>query len=574
MEDKKNEEELLYILDTIPYEISLKDSKGRYRYCNKKFLENADYTFDKMIWKGLESFWDEDDCEKIREMDEEVYSKNKGVYFERALRSKDNVRWYTIYKAPLIINDQKYLISLYEESTINKCIGNLMSYELEKDSHDILGYHDVLNDDHVKDKIVLDDEFKNRIMLLCENLLQELSAVKICIYIHDEESNDLNLYLSTDSDYASIKKKISLGTKNFMKFMKQNVEINYQMLYDTYDGEDDLKIYEIRYGNNILGIMTIYYNSGNDINFDMDELIKSTCYKFGLLFQNRIIRKKLKEEEEKKIQYKQALHMEKLKTEFFAGISHEFRTPLNIIITAIQLTESVLNECDCEKYKSKIQRNLKYIKQNSNRLIRLVNNIIDVNKIDSGYNELNYTNCNIVSLVEDIAMSVSQYIQFSGKNLIFDTEEEEIITACDEDKVERIMMNLLSNAIKFSYQNTDILVKLKLNDARDKVIISVFDEGRLISKMDEHKLFDKYVQLDRLIDRPCEGSGIGLYIVKSFVKQHGGEIWVNYEVQNGTEIDFTIPIKTVSENEAACDLLKSESRVEKCNIEFSDIYSI
>ena len=208
-------------------------------------------------------------------------------------------------------------------------------------------------------------------------------------------------------------------------------------------------------------------------------------------------------------------------------------------------------------------------------MLRLINNISDVKKLDHMCYDVNYTNCNIVEVIEGIVISVSDYIKVSQRNIIFDTEEEEIIIACDLDKIERIMLNLLSNAIKYSDENTDILVKIRLSEKKDEIIVSVWDDGVAIEKKDSIRIFEKFVQLDKLLNRPCEGTGIGLFLVKSLLEIQGGRVWVNNEVIKGAEIDFSLPVRTVEKKEDKQNITTSpQDKVEIYNVEFSDIYSL
>ena len=136
----------------------------------------------------------------------------------------------------------------------------------------------------------------------------------------------------------------------------------------------------------------------------------------------------------------EALEIEKLRTEFFANISHELKTPLNIILGTIQLIGRDIQDEEKPIDKGKIINNINIEKQNCFRLLRLINNLIDSTKLDSGHFELNMINCNIVNIVEEITLSVAEYINNNNLTLIFDTEVEEKIVACDLDKIERIML--------------------------------------------------------------------------------------------------------------------------------------
>ncbi|WP_147568577.1 PAS domain-containing sensor histidine kinase, partial [[Clostridium] dakarense] len=250
-----------------------------------------------------------------------------------------------------------------------------------------------------------------------------------------------------------------------------------------------------------------------------------------------ITEEKKLEEERKNLQ--EAIHLESIKNEFFANISHEFKTPLNIILGTIQLIDKYIKSGSMQNTEIiDLNKYMRPIKQNSYRLLRLVNNLIDMTRIDTGYYELNTENSNIVSIIEDITMSVTQYIENKGINLIFDTNEEELILACDPDRIERIMLNLISNAIKYTDKNGEIKVCVNCN--KDRVQVSVKDNGIGICKDKIDMIFDRFMQVDNSLTRRCEGSGIGLSLVKSLVEMHDGKINVYSEVGKGSEFVFEI----------------------------------
>ena len=267
------------------------------------------------------------------------------------------------------------------------------------------------------------------------------------------------------------------------------------------------------------------------------------------------------------------LAIESMKNEFFANLSHEFKTPLNIILGTMQLINKNIEKNNIfydENFNLKKYNHV--IKQNSYRLLKLVNNLVDITRIDAGYYNIKRTNQNIVEIVEDITMSISQYAEEKGINLIFDTDEEEIIIGCDPDKIERIILNLLSNAIKYTDYGGEI--KVSINLKKDKVYISVKDNGVGISEEGIKTVFERFVQDSNGIDRRCEGSGIGLSLVKSLVEMHGGSISVNSKINEGSEFKFELPNKKVVEDKTNTNIREaSHSKIEKCDIEFSDIYS-
>lgn len=210
------------------------------------------------------------------------------------------------------------------------------------------------------------------------------------------------------------------------------------------------------------------------------------------------------------------------------------------------------------------------MKQNCYRLVRLVNNLIDISKFDSGYFKLNLHNHNVVNVVEDITLSVADYAKNKGIQLIFDTDIEEKEMAIDLDKIERIILNLLSNSIKFTDKGGQILVSLI--DKDNKIQISIKDNGVGIPKDKLNVIFERFGQVDKTLARNKEGSGIGLSLVKSIVDMHDGTIKVLSEFGNGSEFIIELPVRLVEEEQVSDGRLY-ESKVEKINIEFADIYS-
>lgn len=275
--------------------------------------------------------------------------------------------------------------------------------------------------------------------------------------------------------------------------------------------------------------------------------------------------------EEKSKLLSEAIEYEKLRAEFFANISHELRTPINVIYSSIQLLELKINSTNDENDK-KIKNYINIMKQNCYRLIRIINNLIDVTKIDSGYFELQLENHDIVNVVENITLSVTEYTESKGIKLIFDTDMEEKIIACDNDKIERIILNLIANAVKFT--DNGGIIKVNMKDGKDKLYISVKDTGIGIPKDKQKSIFDRFIQVDKSFARQREGSGIGLSLVKSLVEMHGGKISVISEEGEGSEFIVELPVKTIDKNESNLNTTEYDcnSNIQKVNIEFSDIY--
>lgn len=273
---------------------------------------------------------------------------------------------------------------------------------------------------------------------------------------------------------------------------------------------------------------------------------------------------------DKEIVTKQMTKGLKLQDEIFINAAHELKTPLNLIYSTSQLLDIYL-ENDClEDVRENIIDNNQVIIRNCYRLTKLVNNILDISKIESGFYELNLRNVNIVEIIDNTIQSVVDYIKISGLKIVFSTEIKELIVAVDPHKVERVLLNLISNAIKFSGPHGVILVKLTQKD--NFLEISVRDNGIGIDSDDLDIIFEKFVQLDKSLSRISEGAGIGLHLVKSIVKLHGGQVNVESTLGKGSTFKIELPIKTVNNVNGNQDKNYSVSKMDTIKYELSDIY--
>jgi PAS domain S-box-containing protein len=275
--------------------------------------------------------------------------------------------------------------------------------------------------------------------------------------------------------------------------------------------------------------------------------------------------------EEEKLIIDEMQKYDLLKTEFFSNISHELRTPLNVIFCAVQLLEISLSGGHEPIDRNFVKKNVMSIKQNSLRLLRLVNNLIDITKIDAQAFDIRLHNQDIVYVVREIVLSVADYITNKGLKLVFHSEIKEKVMALDEEKIERIMLNLLSNAIKFSPPGESIYVDITEKECG--ICIKVCDKGIGIPPDRRQDIFQRFYQISPMHTRLREGSGIGLNLVKSLVEMHQGTITVDSEYGKGTSFLIELPVLLVPEDKIDKEEYKDrQARIESIRLEFSDIY--
>ena len=344
-----------------------------------------------------------------------------------------------------------------------------------------------------------------------------------------------------------------------------------QNYFDIYNFDDEVELNKVLH--NLIG-----KKSGSHFNYikyiASGERVLKVIYQplFGLnnqIIELMIIEIDISEEVRAKNKMKEMLKMQE---EFFANVTHELKTPLNVIFSTNQLMGLYLSNNLFEANKQKVSRSINVVKQNCYRLTKLINNIVDLSKIESRFLKLNLSNENIVRITEDIVQSVSDYIKGRGLTIVFDTNIEEKIIACDPDKIERIILNLISNAIKFSNPEESIFVNIL--DKGDVVEIAVIDTGIGIDKKNLENIFERFQQVDKSLSRNTEGSGIGLSLVKSIIEMHCGKISVESEVGKGSIFKIELPSRTLEDTKVIGKNNLMKNKIEMINIELSDIYAI
>lgn len=252
--------------------------------------------------------------------------------------------------------------------------------------------------------------------------------------------------------------------------------------------------------------------------------------------------------------------------DFLISISHDLRTPLNTILSIVQLLNYIgygnESELQLAKYIDMIQRN-------SYNMLKLVNNLIDITRLDKNHYEIHKTNVEIISLVKSIVDSIDEYISKKNLKIKFNSNTDSCIMCMDDEALNRILLNVISNAIKFTPANRNIYINIIKKES--DLIISIKDEGIGISKSEQKNIFDRYIRAKKNTVNENEGSGIGLDLVYKLTKSLDGNVELVSDENKGTEVILTFPI-TILKNDTIKINPPLDNKVELLQVEFSDIY--
>ncbi|WP_294349405.1 HAMP domain-containing sensor histidine kinase [uncultured Clostridium sp.] len=257
-----------------------------------------------------------------------------------------------------------------------------------------------------------------------------------------------------------------------------------------------------------------------------------------------------------------------LQENFLLNISHDLRSPINVILSVLQCLKYEKESSD-NVISSKRKEYRDIIRRNSLKIIKLIDNLIDSSKLEKNFYNLKRYNIEIIGLIESVVTSIEKYAKEKDISVIFDTNVEEFECAVDPAAMDRVVMNLLSNAIKFSPKHGKILVYVQVKD--EVIEISVKDEGIGIPKEEQKDIFNRFVQSSQNKKNEYSGSGIGLDLVNYLVKAHGGNIKLESDLGCGSNFIVTLPITILDIEEKDYEVGR-RSRVEQLEVEFSDIY--
>ncbi len=391
---------------------------------------------------------------------------------------------------------------------------------------------------------------------LDQSLITELGFEKSLILTYDKDSN--------------LQTRINFGfSEEDLRFILPNLETNTLLINSLKEGRtlcstdtplqkkeiitqlfhvEHFVISPILTKNGILGILF----SGNlsnaaPITEGDKELIAILANQIGQALENAQLFKEvfqssqmleLKVQERTK-QLKQALtdveNISKTKSEFISAVSHELRTPL----TSIKGYASILMAGKLGDIPDAVKKRLGKINTHSDNLVALINDLLDISRIESGRVEMNITKCNLAATIENIHDLLTP--QIKDKQINWSTAIDNNLPQVHADvrQIERVFINLISNAIKFTPQNGTISIKAFYDD--QNITIEISDTGIGISQKDVARLFDEFYRVENEINQNVKGTGLGLPLVKKIIEAHNGQIWVTSIVNEGTTFHFTLP---------------------------------
>nr|WP_299381183.1 tetratricopeptide repeat protein [Allomuricauda sp.] len=329
-----------------------------------------------------------------------------------------------------------------------------------------------------------------------------------------EKRGDYRKSLELFKQYKTVQDSVTLNRKN-----RELAEI--QIKYDTAKQEQEINA--LQQENRSRRLWQNIYALGALLALIMA----------GFVFQFFRFRSK-KNQELLLIKEKQRQQLEEvnqLKTRFFHNISHEFRTPLTLILGPLeQLRKTVGDEA---------QSTVQMIERNGKRLLKLINQLLDLSKIEGGNIKLKASYTNIVPLLQGWVNAFHSMAELKGVELILNLKKESSFLYVDQEKLEEIVTNLLSNALKFTPGNGKVTVDI--DEGEDDISISIKDSGQGIPQEELEHIFNRFYQASNTNSDTIVGTGIGLSLVKELVELHKGSIKVESELEKGSVFTVVLP---------------------------------
>lgn len=381
----------------------------------------------------------------------------------------------------------------------------------------------------------------------CEN--EPVLLINSLHELSDELLSALKLrtILQYNSLFENEKPPYNLDVKN-LKVVKHIKDSASRFTFDIF--HYDNMFAPIRLGENFYGCVEIF----KDAPFSSDDsrCFQTIAQQVALPLKSASLYQEIKETNLK------LEKLERLKSEFISIVSHELRTPL----TSIKNSLDILLTGKCGEINDAGNKFLDMAKRNVQRLSGIINDLLDLSKIEAGKMDFHFKNMNIHQVIDYVKSTLSILAKEKGLSLICDEAANLPEIYADSQRLEQVLTNLVSNAIKFTPEGKKITITSELKNAAeivvhpyfqdeiaklngDYIVVSVKDEGIGIAEKDLLHAFDKFAQIENSLSRKVGGSGLGLPIAKQLLESHNGAIWCNSKLEQGSEFSFAIPVAAV-----------------------------
>ncbi len=407
-------------------------------------------------------------------------------------------------------------------------------------------------------KITYQEMFKEALQIIIHSAISQFDSILSmgAFYTADNKEKTLNLIAGQLGD-RSLSLNESLSFKEFPS-IKETLKGNILCSADSdpwcHQEESNIEPY-VQYvipivsKRKLLSLLLVYLKDGHNLNLEIEDFYSAVTSPFVGIIERKEAEEKIKRQTEELKKANQDLQqLDKMKTAFLATVSHELRTPLTSILgfskiirkkslSLLRDLESTL-ESKPRKTINRISDNAEIIISESIRLTSIINDVLDISKMEAGKFEWDIQSHDLTKVLNDGAKAVSYLVENKGLSLETIIPDDLPEVMCDRDRIIQVVINLLSNAIKYTPKGS---IKMSVQKVKDFVKVEVTDTGIGIPAEYKDQVFDKFKQLgDTLTDKP-PGTGLGLPICKHIIKEHKGQLGVVSEVGVGSTFYFTIP---------------------------------
>lgn len=529
------------LLNNMPFMAWLKDKDSKLLSVNEAFAKMCSSTVENVNGKTDFDFFPKEHAESYIKQDKLVMDKRHMLIAEDLIAGPDGIRFHETYKSPVFddkgnvvgtvglardITDRKEFekeLSLKNEKIVKAAQREKLLREIVSEISSTLDFNEIKQVLVSKLGSTLNSDLD--IIYVCDPKTERFLPVdESSVHLSSDEIESpvgMNVIESYDwGDYIRNNKKPEIAYSSIEK-LKNDYRLHgtkAEAFLNKY-GIQSMIGMPILHANTFLGFLVMnFINEPKSITEEDINLVKIVANQAAIaLYQSKL--------------YIQAQEASRAKSEFIANMSHEIKTPLNIIIGFSE----ILSDSQIEPRKQ--IEYLKNINKSGKHLLNLTNDIISISKIESGNFKLNYENFSSEQIIWDVVESIKLIAK--DKDIYIEMDTENISINADKKMLTQVLYNLIINAIKFTPEGGNIKIKSGLDN--DNLIVSIIDNGIGINQIDQKIIFEKFKQVDSSVERMQQGAGLGLAITKKLIELHNGSIHLESSADKGSRFWFVLP---------------------------------